>query len=536
MACDEIKLLGAFLDEELPPAERETVAAHFATCLLCQAELVSLRQLRERMSALPRLRAPASLAAAVAGKVAEIPVKHSEAALSAFIDNELSGEERERVGDHIAACAPCAQEVVALDDVVGRVRTLPRRSAPAELLPRVIEQLWSPGRSRRARAEEPFDFGPGFKRFLAAASFFVLAIGSAAFSTPNASAHAPDPGVLETSFARGQPMPALPADGRNNASKPKPPEGALVLLTQDVTVAAQSLAKLGEEEGFSVVSDGFKDYYACKGSVDALREMSFAGVAYDLQLEEPARLDEVAPAPTDKLLLRSSEHLEGVCEREDATSVVFSTTARAQTLPDLDAIGPGAGLHAEYFELAQTPADVATAFRVHTKPSLVTFEPTVDLATPGALAGARAFSLKSRTVNFAVRFRGYFAARTAGVHTFSIGSDDGALLELDHRTLCGADGNHGYTESAASVSLARGFHALTILYFNGGGAGAVRLQVAEPGKPLSIAPRELLHDPGRVERGVRVVSVTLPKRSIVKLEHPSREPVTIHVLLRRRQE
>jgi anti-sigma factor RsiW len=531
MACDETRRLGAYLDEELPPAERETVAKHLEGCLLCQAELVALRQLRERLSALPRVKAPAALAAAVAGKVAALPVKHPEAGLSGFIDDELSGEERQLVGDHIAACPPCAQEVVALDDVVGRVRTLPRKSAPAELLPRVIEQLWSPGRRRRAE-DRPFDLGPNVKRFLAAASFFVLAVGSAAFSTPNTSAHS-IPGVREASVAL---MPPPPPTVLNKETKKKPPE-ALVLLVQDLATGAQNLAKLGEEAGFTMASDGFNEpYYALRGQVAALREVAVAGAACGVQLEDSARFDEAVPVPTDKVIVRTGEHLDGWCEREDATTVVFSTTARSAQLPDVDAIGTGAGLQAEHFELPSTPPDVATAFRNLTTASLVTFEPTVDLATPGALAGARAFRLKTRTVNFAVRFRGYFAAHMAGAYNFSVGSDDGALLELDHQTICGADGNHGYAESAATVSLARGFHALTILYFNGGGAGAVRLQVAEPGKPLAIAPRELLYEPGRVERGVRVVSVTLPKRSIVRLDHPSPQLVTIHVLLRKRQE
>ena len=35
MACDEVKKqLGAYLDEELAPAEKETVASHLDTCLL----------------------------------------------------------------------------------------------------------------------------------------------------------------------------------------------------------------------------------------------------------------------------------------------------------------------------------------------------------------------------------------------------------------------------------------------------------------------------------------------------------------------
>src|SRR5262245_8767080 len=132
MRCDDVKyLLGAHVDGELPAPEAEAVSEHLDGCLACQAERVGIAQLRERMSALPRVKAPAALAAAVAARVAQVPVKHPEDALSAFMDDELTGEERERVGEHITACAPCSQEIVALDDVVSRVRALFWRSAPA---------------------------------------------------------------------------------------------------------------------------------------------------------------------------------------------------------------------------------------------------------------------------------------------------------------------------------------------------------------------------------------------------------------------
>jgi hypothetical protein len=60
--------------------------------------------------------------------------------------------------------------------------------------------------------------------------------------------------------------------------------------------------------------------------------------------------------------------------------------------------------------------------------------------------------------------------------------------------------------------------------------------VQTPGRAMEIAAQRLLYDEERIARTRRSLAITVPKRSVVKLERASTAPVTIHVVLRRRSD
>jgi anti-sigma factor RsiW len=529
MACRETEsLLGPFVDGELSPAEREAVSEHVDGCLACQAELAALRATRERVAGLPRVPAPPALAGAVAARLAPaapaLEVAHLGEKLSAYLDGELTERQRAEAGDHLAKCVECARALASLDEVSGRVRMLPRASAPPTLAGSVIERIFAPRRKRPAA--EPIQLPPGLRRFLAAASIAILALGSFAFTTPNVSS-VPLRGIPEVRMALAPPPVITVTEEPRKATHPDP-ERTVRAFYDDPGPPSEALALLAPAAGFSVADAG-KDSYDLVGSAEALRTITTV-----FTLEDQAAFDALVSPPLDHVTTRSRECFAGTV-REEPGRVVVTATSSANDLANPDAFGPGEGLRTEYFALDGTPPDVDSAFRsVQGRAALLTtVEPTVDVTTPGCLPGARPFAA-ARQENVAIRFTGYFAARKTGFYTFSLGSDDGGRLEVDHRAVCGWDGNHAYGESQGGLVLVRGLHPVTVLYFNGGGPGACRLSVAEPGGPVSTVPQRLLHEPTRIERERSALSVAIPRRSVLSVEHASNAPVAIRLQIGRR--
>lgn len=66
-------------------------------------------------------------------------------ALSALLDAELDGAERDRVTRHLDGCATCQAELDNLCRVRAQVRSLPAREVP--------EGLWEPARAEASLAE-----------------------------------------------------------------------------------------------------------------------------------------------------------------------------------------------------------------------------------------------------------------------------------------------------------------------------------------------------------------------------------------------
>jgi anti-sigma factor RsiW len=71
MDCEKIRVdIGAYLDGELSDSERSAVETHIASCGGCAKELEELRTLKNRVSGLPRIKAPADFLARVKQAVA----------------------------------------------------------------------------------------------------------------------------------------------------------------------------------------------------------------------------------------------------------------------------------------------------------------------------------------------------------------------------------------------------------------------------------------------------------------------------------
>ncbi len=390
MRCEEVhEQLAAFVDGELPAADADAITVHLDGCLACQVDHVAMKQGRDRIASLPREKAPAALAAGVAARIgvradgsapAAKPDHHAShhptEGLSAFLDNELEPAERDTMREHIGSCDVCSEALVALDDLVGRVRTLPRKSAPGELVGRILErigpQIITPqvkaARAAEAAAEaaeaavqraarprtarlaadrtapdaqgaqsttplraaspvRPFELGPGAKRFLSAASVLLLALGSIAFATPNTSSEPMIYGPGDEYRVVGH-APQGPREGPKPPPPPKPridQDRTFALLCANVDTAPTTLVNLGNANGFAAtqVPQQSAPTWTVSGPPASLQVLAVRGG--EVSLEDPAAFARVVPPPLDKVQLRSGETYGGKLIEDNKARVVLAT-------------------------------------------------------------------------------------------------------------------------------------------------------------------------------------------------------------------
>jgi hypothetical protein len=95
---------------------------------------------------------------------------------------------------------------------------------------------------------------------------------------------------------------------------------------------------------------------------------------------------------------------------------------------------------------------------------------------------------------WATLWTGWVKILNDGQYVFTLGSDDGALLEIDNVQVCGSDQLQGYTESSGPATLAKGLHVVKIRYFNNRGPGLCRLFWVTPaGGDPAIVPQDCLY-------------------------------------------
>ncbi len=94
------------------------------------------------------------------------------------------------------------------------------------------------------------------------------------------------------------------------------------------------------------------------------------------------------------------------------------------------------------------------------------------------------------------RFSGYLEVPADDVYVFSLTSDDGARLVIDHMLLIDNDGLHVAQEKRGTIALAKGLHPITVEWFNRTGAAALEVKLSRSGAAMvAIEPAQLFHVP-----------------------------------------
>ncbi len=123
--------------------------------------------------------------------------------------------------------------------------------------------------------------------------------------------------------------------------------------------------------------------------------------------------------------------------------------------------------------------------------------PAFEKLTPQVSARVGGFSLNvpgvpRRSDAFGLLFQGTLHVPKGGTYTFSTHSDDGSLLYLDGKLVVDNDGDHGLKRQSSSLPLSAGPHAITVTYFDQGGAEGLEVEWEGPDIPRGPIPTAAL--------------------------------------------
>jgi len=93
---------------------------------------------------------------------------------------------------------------------------------------------------------------------------------------------------------------------------------------------------------------------------------------------------------------------------------------------------------------------------------------------------------------FAAVFESYLKVPKDGIYAIQTGSDDGSVVYIDGEKVVDNDGLHGYQKRYGQIALAKGFHKMTVKYFEQSGGNYLRVYIKMPGDKMKYIPNENL--------------------------------------------
>jgi hexosaminidase len=122
--------------------------------------------------------------------------------------------------------------------------------------------------------------------------------------------------------------------------------------------------------------------------------------------------------------------------------------------------------------------------------SQLTENPAVNDTSVALSFNVAAF--KKNMHGFGVIYSGFINIDTDGVYGFSTSSANGSSLSIDDLPVVDNDGKHGIFDQGGSVPLLKGYHKITIKYFDAASTGSLKVFMTIPGKPKGeLSPGDL---------------------------------------------
>ena len=120
--------------------------------------------------------------------------------------------------------------------------------------------------------------------------------------------------------------------------------------------------------------------------------------------------------------------------------------------------------------------------------------PEFDSLKPISSGIVKDFDIGSKqgSDNYGFVFDGLIKIPADGVYNFYISSDDGSKLFIDDKILVNNDGLHGIVEKSNEIPLAKGYHAIKVVFFERNGGDALQVQWQGPGFTAQIIPASAL--------------------------------------------
>lgn len=92
-------------------------------------------------------------------------------------------------------------------------------------------------------------------------------------------------------------------------------------------------------------------------------------------------------------------------------------------------------------------------------------------------------AFKKNIKGYGVIYSGFVRIDSDGVYGFSTVSANGSALLIDDQPVVDNDGKHGVFDQGGSVPLQKGYHKITIKYFDAASSGSLRVFMTTPDKP-----------------------------------------------------
>jgi hexosaminidase len=122
--------------------------------------------------------------------------------------------------------------------------------------------------------------------------------------------------------------------------------------------------------------------------------------------------------------------------------------------------------------------------------SQLTENPAVNDTSVALSFNTTAF--KKNMHGFGVIYSGFINIDTDGVYGFSTTSANGSSLSIDDLPIVNNDGKHGVFDQGGSVPLLKGYHKITIKYFDATSTGTLKVFMTIPGKPKGeLSPEDI---------------------------------------------
>jgi alpha-L-fucosidase len=189
-----------------------------------------------------------------------------------------------------------------------------------------------------------------------------------------------------------------------------------------------------------------------------------ATIRYTVNGSEPVHTSFAATAP---VFLNQTATVKAKCFINDkpVSGTAVATFTKVQAAPAQKIKPAGTGLRSSLYEgkWSQLP-DFATL-----KPVVRNNVSNIDI------------SARKGKEDYGYVFEGLIHIPADGVYTFYLLSDDGSRLLIDNKLAIDHDGRHSATEKSLDIPLAKGYHPVKILFFQGTGGDDLQLEWKGPG-------------------------------------------------------
>jgi alpha-L-fucosidase len=186
-----------------------------------------------------------------------------------------------------------------------------------------------------------------------------------------------------------------------------------------------------------------------------------------------------SPLFKDKIVLDETSLIKAACFRdgEAVSGISEAIFTKINPLPSVNVEKPESGIKYKYFEGKWE--------------SLPDFKSLQEIEH-GILANISLEPKKSPNY-FGFEYSGYIKIPEDGIYTFYIASDDGSRLYIGDTLLVDNDGQHAIVEKEDKTALSKGYHSISVTFFEKSGGEDLRVYFKGPGIQKQQIPDSALY-------------------------------------------